>query len=269
MQKMGEQTIDGLRAIPAEKINAAAPWNFTMNPMVTVFSPNVDGYVLPDFPSARYARGEYMKIPLLAGWNAVEEYPFGAFALPHANAQQFRDAAERMFGKDRLAEFLRLYPASTDAEAKASAAALNGDITISEQTWKWLEYQHAGGGVPVYGYRFSYTSPYVPIASHITDVPFVFGTMTPQYVIHSNTQASAPDRALADTIMSYWVNFATRADPNAAGLPIWPAYGHNGLIQDLGQVVAPQENAQLARFNFLTSYRAGGTMPLRWRRDVP
>lgn len=269
VEKMGGSTISALRAMPAEKLNNAAQWDFTMNPMVTVFSPNVDRYVLPDFPSARYARGEYMKIPLLAGWNAVEEYPFGAFALPHGNAKQFRDAAERMFGTDRLAEFLRLYPANTDVEAKVSAAELNGDITIGEQTWKWLEYQHAGGNVPVYGYKFTYTSPYVAVASHITEVPFVFGTLTPQFVIHSRTPPADADRALAQTMMSYWVNFAKRADPNAPGLPIWPAYGDKGLLQELGKVVAPKENTQIARFRFLASFRSDGTLPLRWRRDVP
>lgn len=268
MNKLGVSTVGQMRNMPAQAVNAAAPWDFTMNPMVTTFSPNVDRRVLPDFPSARYARGQTMKIPLLAGWNAVEEYPFGAFALPHANAQQFRDAAARMFGQDRLAEFLALYPAATDAQAAESAAALNGDITISEQTWLWLEYQRAAN-VPVYGYRFSYTSPYVPIASHITEIPFVFGTLTPQFIIHSRVPAAAPDRALADTIMGYWLNFAAHGDPNGAGLPIWPAYRDSGLIQDLGKVVAPQRNAQTARFKFLSSYRTGGTLPLRWRRDVP
>ncbi|MBC7703296.1 MAG: carboxylesterase family protein [Rhodoferax sp.] len=269
MRKLGESSIAALRAMPAEKLNAAAPWDFTMNPMVTVFSPNVDRYVVPDFPSARYARGEYMKIPLLAGWNDVEEYPFRAFSLPHANAQQFRQAAERMFGKDRLAEFLKFYPAGTDAEASASADILTGDITISEQTWKWLEYQQAGGRVPVYGYKFTYTSSYVPIASHITDVPFVFGTLTPQFVIHSRTPPADADRALAQTMMSYWVNFATRADPNGPGLPIWPTFGTKGLVQDLGKVVTSQENGQAERFKFLSSFRVGGTLPLRWRQEVP
>ena len=27
-------------------------------------------------------------------------------------------------------------------------------------------------------------------------------------------------------MMGYWVNFATRGDPNGAGLPAWPAYAH-------------------------------------------
>jgi hypothetical protein len=35
-------------------------------------------------------------------------------ALPHANAEEFRRAVERMFGADRLAEFLALYAAGSD-----------------------------------------------------------------------------------------------------------------------------------------------------------
>jgi carboxylesterase type B len=32
------------------------------------------------------------------------------------------------------------------------------------------------------------------------------------------------DRQLADTISSYWVNFAANGDPNGKGLPVWPAW---------------------------------------------
>jgi para-nitrobenzyl esterase len=269
MKKLGANSVAELRSMPAEKVNAAAPWDFTMNPMVTTFSPNVDHYVVPDFPTARYARGEYLKIPLLAGWNDAEDYPFRAFSLPHGNAQQFREAAERMFGKDKLADFLQLYPATTDEEATSSAIALIADITIGEQTWKWLEYQRGNGKLPVYGYKFTYTSPYVPIASHITEIPFVFGTLTPQFVIHSGTPPAESDRVLSNIMMSYWVNFATRADPNGPGLPEWPAYGDKGLLQDLGRVVSPIDNSQAARFQFLASYRVGGVFPMRWRHDVP
>ena len=167
-------SLAALRAMPAEQLNAAAMWNFTEDPGMTAFSPNIDRYVVPEVPAMRYLRGEQLPIPLLAGWNAVEQWPFRARAFPHRTAQDFRQAAEGMFGTDRFAEFLTLYPAQSDSQAAASAEALIGDLTISEQTWEWLELQHRLDKVPVYGYTFTYTLPYVPIASHLVEAPFVF-----------------------------------------------------------------------------------------------
>ncbi len=263
--RMGAPSIAALRAMPAEQLNAAAPWNFTTHPGTTAFSPNIDRFVVPEVAATRYLHDEQLHIPLLAGWNEVEQWPFRAFALPHQTAQDFRQSAERMFGRDRLTEFLQLYPAESDAQAKESAEALVGDLAISEQTWQWLELQQRNGGVSVYGYTFTYTSPYVPIASHLVDVPFVFGTLTPQFLVGGVAPPSDADRALSETMMSYWVNFATHGNPNGSGLPHWPTYGNEGMIQNLGKTVESQRNVQATRFRFLASYRTDGIFPTDWR----
>ena len=264
-KRLNAPSIAALRAMPADSVNKAALWNFTMNPMVTVFSPNVDRYVLPEVPSRRFARGEQLHVPLLAGWNQVEGYPFDFLGLPHKNAAEFRAAAEHMFGTSRMPEFLKLYPAGNDVEANASAGALTGDLVIAEQTWQWLELQRKTAHVPVYGYKFTYTSPYTPIAGHVTEVPFVFGTLTPQFIIKGKALPADADRKFADLVTSYWTNFAKRSNPNGPGLPAWPLLNAADIVQNLDVVTHPIKNPQEDRFKFISSFRQDGVFPARWR----
>lgn len=264
-RQQGEASIAALRAMPAEQLNAAAPWSFKTSPVTTAFSPSIDRYVVSDVPALRFLRGEQMQIPLLAGWNTAEGYPFPAQSLPDQSAQAFRAAAEAMFGRERLADFLDVYAAGTDAEAKDSAAALTSDYVVSEQCWQWLRLHRGSGRAPVYGYLFSYTSPYTPIASHVTEIPFVFGTLTPQRVLGSTTPPAEADRALAQAMMAYWVNFARHGDPNGSGLPPWPAYGEEDVVQILDTTIEARANPQAARFQFLGSFRENGVLPMRWR----
>ena len=261
MKAMGAKSIDELREMPAEKLNDAALWDFSSNPIVTAFSPNVDNYILHDFPGAVYARGEQMKIPLLAGWMEAEYFPFKAFALPHSTPEEFRASAAKMFGEDRMQEFMKLYPVD---DTKRSAFELTSDYTISEQTHYILQ-QQSKFDVPVYSYEFTYTSPYSPIASHIVDMPFVFGTLTNQYIFGGKSaQPSQEDRDFSEIIMNYWTNFAKTGNPNAEGLPTWPEY-KSGLIMDLGNKIEARQNNKLDRFNFIGSFRSKGVFPLRWR----
>ena len=267
VQRLGGGSIEALRGLSAEKLNAAAMWDFSSNPAETAFSPNIDGYVVPQAPPATFAQGKQMRIPLLAGWVADEGYPFDALGLPHRNAAEFRNAAQAVFGKKRLAELFRLYPAANDDQANVSANALTGDLVIGEQTWQWLEWQRRTRK-PVYGYKFTYTSPYTPIAGHITDVPFVFGTLTPQFILRSRTPSDAADRAFSEQVMVYWVNFATNGNPNGLGLPHWPAYDAKGVLQELGQSIKPRANDQAGRFRFISSFRRGGLLPEKWSGAV-
>jgi carboxylesterase type B len=47
------------------------------------------------------------------------------------------------------------------------------------------------------------------------------------YALNSLARSDRPftdvDRRVADTMSSYWANFATNGDPNGAGLPRWPS----------------------------------------------
>jgi para-nitrobenzyl esterase len=265
VREHGGGSIAALRAMPADRLNAAALWSFARDHVTQAFSPSIDRYVVPDVPARRFLRSEQMHIPLLAGWNSAEGFPFMPLSLPAHSAQAFRAAAAGIFGDDRMADFQKLYPAETDEDARTSAAALTGDMVVAEQCWQALRLHRQSTRAPVYGYHFNHTSPYTPIASHVTEIPFVFGTLTPQRILGSTTAPDVADRALAEVMMSYWVNFAMRGNPNAPGLPRWPAYDQSEVVQILGATIEARPNPQAARFAFLGSFRQDGVLPMRWR----
>ena len=71
-------------------------------------------------------------------------------------------------------------------------------------------------------------------ATHTADLAYMFDNPPP------NVTWTDVDKQLADTMSSYWVNFAATGNPNGKGLPEWPAYkaktGEKNMV--LGDTVA-------------------------------
>jgi para-nitrobenzyl esterase len=184
----------------------------------------VDGWYLTEDASVTIAEGRQNRVDLLIGSNKdegtfVSRFPASSFfGLENATAQQFTEAARQRFGS-KAGAFLDLYPAVSDEDARASQrAAIRDEVAWNTRDWAWA--QAAAGGGNAYLYYFVREPPVVPGqpnrgATHGAEVPYTF----------NNPIASwrDVDRTLADTISSYWVNFATNGDPNRAGLPVWPA----------------------------------------------
>ncbi len=254
---LGAATIADLRAMPADKLNKAAAWDFRGGAPI-IFAPCIDGYVLPTQVANIFRQGQQNDVSLIAGYNKREEFAFLAETLPHHNAAEFLAAVQRVFGPERMQEFLALYPSSTDAEAKVAAEQLFGDLRQKAETWRWLTLEAQTGKAAVYGYQFSYQSPYSPVSSHVAEIPFIFGNFVPQFFNLNGPPADAQDHALSTTLMAYWVNFAKSGNPNGAGLPPWPEFRsqHSLLqIQPDGHLAQdPPSAQQLARFKFLDAF---------------
>ncbi len=233
-----------LRAMPTDKILDAAK---TKGP--TGFPPVVDGKFLTEPVPDTYAAGKQAHVPLLAGWNADE----GSFAAMRGmTAAQWKEMGTKLF-KDRAAEFLKLYPGDTDAQALRSAIDFGSDQFIAFGTWKWLEAQRKTGEAPVYRYHFELAalpSKYHPgtFAFHSDDIEYVFGTLDTR----PGETVRPEDAQLSEAMMTYWTNFAKTGDPNGTGVPAWPKYDttDNSLIH-LNSPITAGPDATRDRYLFL------------------
>jgi para-nitrobenzyl esterase len=250
---IGAHSLADLRAMPAAELLAATAKQDEIR-----FAPNTDGYFLPRTVIAIFADGKQGHVPLLAGWNHDEGGYGSIFGKDAPNAANFVAYAHKHFG-ERADEFLKLYPAETDAQAKRSAQDLAGDQFIAFSTWKWLEMQGATGNSTLYRYEFD-DAPPDPAnteagadaaprgAYHSAEIEFVFGALASH-----NLPWRPEDKALSDLISTYWSNFAKNGDPNGSGLPPWPAYSSpaNYPVMHLDAVSHAAPDDHRGRYEFL------------------
>ncbi|MEU0227276.1 carboxylesterase family protein [Streptomyces sp. NPDC006284] len=259
---MNAPTLAALRAIPAHRLNAA-----TARLDTSAFQPSIDGAVVPDEPARVFAQGRQRQVPLLAGYMAEESFPvFEDKTLPHNPPPLFDASAAQVFGLASMDEFKPRYPSGTISQTHASARQLAADMMITEQTWEMLGLHQRTSGQPVYGYKFTYTSPYSPRAGHTSDVPFVFGNLEARSSALLPEEPSEADRAFSDKVMCYWMAFARSGDPDTSGLPAWaPFQGPGSQLQELATTPVSIADPDASRLRFVASFRKDGRLPDTWR----
>ncbi|HEY4113000.1 MAG TPA: carboxylesterase family protein [Rhizomicrobium sp.] len=221
------------------------------------FDADVDGWFLPKPVPAIFAAGEQNDVPLIVGWNRDE----GVFFHAAGDNEKLAGYFVRKFGNES-AQAARLYPAASPQEEERSRIDLGTDVNMGLPIWRWAMAQRTTGHAPVYLYRFDHAPPVPPEwfgkamegkftgAFHSADIAYVFGHPD----VMQGWRVTAEDRALADEISSAVAAFAATGDPNAAGLPQWPAYDPNApqrMIFDDPSHAAP--DVDVVRRQFLNA----------------
>ena len=187
----------------------------------------VDGWIVPEDLSITFSQGRQNAVDVLVGSNKDE----GSFVLRGPTAEQWTSRVRSRWGE--LADaYLKLYPAGSDTEAARSSE----DAFRDDMFWHMRLFAEAQArrGNKAYLYYFTHEPPTDPgkpnlRATHTAEIPYVFNNLSPVRVFPDASSpalasASPRDRALAETISSYWVNFARRGDPNGDGRSAWPAF---------------------------------------------
>jgi len=154
------------------------------------------------------------RVPLLIGTNA-DEY---RLYLPADPATRGAGEAATLIGMTKAGDAAHLLQRlSNDPAARA-------DLLASAPVFHCPAVAMAGdnsaAGLGAWVYRFDRVRPghHGFGAYHGAEIPYVFGTGA------TWLPAEPVDRALSETIMRYWVNFARSGDPNGPGLPHWPRW---------------------------------------------
>ena len=250
-ESLKAESLEKLRALTTEQLHEATkePWKWQ-------FPMTVDGYFFAESPAKTYAEGRQARVPLLVGWNSEESSWRAILGNDEPTPENYEKALKTRF-KERAAELLKLYPATTRDEVIGSATDLAGDQFIGFGTWKWADIHSRTGGKPVYRYFYAHPRPKMKNAksdtpaprgaSHSAEIEYAMGNLATNEV-YAWTPA---DHKVSSILQAYFANFIKTGDPNAKSLPEWKSLTAAEPIYFMFLDTNPRSEAEKTRARYL------------------
>jgi para-nitrobenzyl esterase len=239
-KRLAVPSLAAMRNIPADRILATQSESQVGAHVegVRIGGPIIDGYVQPAQKPEMLAAGTLNRIPIIADYTQddidIGMSPFGKVQT----LADYRATANQLFGKDAEA-FLRLFPATSDTEARTAAldAARASGFALSARQ---CAQDQAQIGQAAHIALFAHKHPYAPGVTfadqnpatigvyHTADVPYWLGTLDAYNSLRVTRAWTAADRALSDTMMDALIGFARNGDPGK----FWPRWtaGNEALL---------------------------------------
>lgn len=207
-----------LRALSVEEIVDGGQETDGQGGPRTYSGPILDGKLVVETAESAYKAGRQAHVPLIIG-NCSAEIG-GSFVNNSSSKEELfslfgelEDEAKAAYDPDNNKEFAEV-------------------ITKFNTDWVWGEPARMtartfiASGEPAFMFHFGYVPAEMRErarfgAGHGSEVPYVFGNLNAR---RGATEATQEEEKLAQTMNSYWANFAKTGNPNGVDLPVWPLY---------------------------------------------
>ena len=232
-----QASVEQLRALPWQAIIG-----YTETQPPTALVPVIDGRLLPEAVTRRFAAGRQVPVPLLIGTTSWEQSLFVHHAIP----------LQAILGPVPVEQARAIYPGLDDKALVEHWLADTGFHAPS----RLLANASTDSGQPTWVYRFDHLSPAArqagqPGAAHSDDVPYLFEPLG----LERWPGDDAVERAMQATLMDYWTRFARSGDPNGPDQPEWPAWRSDG--QGVTQLLEVPARAEAGVWKARMDYHLG------------